>query len=278
MAAGLDKDAIAVAGLARLGFGFVEVGTVTPQPQVGNPKPRLFRLTQDRAVVNRMGFNSAGVDRLVANLRRHRSRTRIPVGVNIGKNLHTPIANAVSDYRACLEAVYDWADYVTVNLSSPNTPGLRTLQAASAAHALVVELAALRDRLSCARGAATKPLFVKVAPDLAPADLEATATAVLEAGANGLVAREHHVGAARHVAFEIRRRARGAVGKPLFPKALDTIGRLRKRIGADAALIAVGGIGCAADVQAMLRAGADLVQVYSALIYEGPGLARRLAA
>ena len=278
VAAGLDKDAIAVTGLARLGFGFVEVGTVTPQPQVGNPKPRLFRLTQDRAIVNRMGFNSAGVDRLVANLRRHRSRTCIPVGVNIGKNLHTPIANAVSDYRACLEAVYDWADYVTVNLSSPNTPGLRTLQAASAAHALVAELAALRDRLSRARGAAAKPLFVKVAPDLAPADLEATATAVLEAGANGLVAVNTTFARPDTLRSRYAAEQGGLSGKPLFPKALDTIGRLRQRIGADAVLIAVGGIDCPADVQAMLRAGADLVQVYSALVYEGPSLARRLAA
>ncbi len=276
VAAGLDKDAVAVAGLARLGFGFVEVGTVTPQPQAGSPKPRLFRLTEDRALVNRMGFNSVGVDKVVANL--SRSRTRIPVGVNIGKNQHTPLASAADDYRACLAAVYDVADYVTVNLSSPNTPGLRSLQAVPAASALIAELAALRDRLAIERGATAKPLFVKVAPDLASADLDATATAVLEAGANGLVAVNTTLMRPSTLASKNAAESGGLSGKPLFPLALDTIGRLRKRIGDSAALIAVGGIDCAADAQAMFNAGADLVQVYSALVYEGPGLVRRLTA
>ena len=278
VAAGLDKDAVAVAGLARLGFGFVEVGTVTPQPQAGNPKPRLFRLTEDRAVVNRMGFNSAGIDKMVANLGRNRSRIRIPVGVNIGKNRNTPLANAVEDYGACLAAVYDLADYVTINLSSPNTPGLRKLQAALSARALVAELVALRDRLAAERGALAKPLLVKVAPDLAPADLDATAAAVLEAGASGLVAVNTTM--ARPPGLRSRDAAEpgGLSGKPLFPLALEVVGTLRKHIGDDAVLIAVGGIDSPADAQAMFSAGANLAQVYSALVYAGPRLVRRLAA
>ena len=278
VAAGFDKDAVAVAGLARLGFGFVEVGTVTPQPQVGNPKPRLFRLTEDRAVVNRMGFNSAGIDKVVANLGRARDGIRIPVGVNIGKNLHTPPAGAVEDYGACLAAVYDLADYVTINLSSPNTPGLRELQAAPSARALVAELAALRDRLASERGAIAKPLLVKVAPDLAPADLDATAMAVLEAGASGLVAVNTTMARPRALRSRHAAELGGLSGKPLFPLALDAVGRLRKRIGDSAVLIAVGGIDSTADAQAMFSAGANLVQVYSALVYAGPRLARRLTA
>ena len=277
-AAGLDKDAVAVKGLARLGFGFVEVGTVTPKPQAGNPRPRLFRLAEDRAVVNRMGFNSAGVDALVANLKRYGPSTGVPVGVNIGKNLHTPLADAIDDYRLCLAAVYDVADYITVNLSSPNMPGLRSLQAAAAAQSLVAELTAFGARLAQARNATAKPLFVKVAPDLAPADLDATATAVLDAGASGLVAVNTTLSRPSTLRSRDAGGQGGLSGKPLFPLALDAVGRLRRRIGDNAALIAAGGIGSRADADAMFNAGADLVQLYTALVYEGPGLVRRLAA
>ena len=190
LAAGLDKDATATAGSAKLGFGFVEVGTVTPRPQAGNPKPRLFRLSEDRALINRMGFNSAGADTVATNLRRVRDCVDVPVGVNIGKNRDTDLTDAVDDYRTCLSTLYEVADYVVVNLSSPNTPGLRDLQAADAACTLVAELAAERQRLSVQYPGKrpVPPLFVKIAPDLAPEDLEATVSGALKAGADGIVA------------------------------------------------------------------------------------------
>lgn len=279
LAAGFDKNAAAIVGLARLGFGFVEVGTVTPRPQPGNPRPRLFRLVEDRALINRMGFNSAGIESVAANLVRIRRGEQgvhipigVPVGINIGKNPATPLSDAAADYLACFSALHSVADYVVVNLSSPNTPGLRDLQAAATARALIAQLAAARDRL-----AAGKPLLVKVAPDLAPADLEATVAAALEAGANGFVAVNTTL--ARPASLGSRRamEAGGLSGRPLFPLALDTVRRLRSFVGDAPAVIGVGGISSSADARALLDAGADLVQVYTALVYQGPGLVRRLA-
>ena len=276
IAAGLDKDALAVPGLARLGFGFVEVGTVTPRPQIGNPKPRLFRLAEDRALINRMGFNSAGMAAVAANIERIRPCVDIPIGVNIGKNRDTPITAATADYCACLDALHDVADYMVVNLSSPNTPGLRSLQAPAAARSLIKELVAERNRLARAASAPPKPLLAKVAPDLGTQDLEATANAVLEAGANGLVAVNTTASRPDSLCSRHAAESGGLSGKPLFAPALATVERLRSRIGDAPALIAVGGIGSANDAQAMFNAGADLVQVYTALVYEGPTLARSL--
>ena len=271
VAAGLDKDGVAAAGLARIGFGFVEIGTVTPRPQRGNPQPRLFRLAEDSALINRMGFNSAGASAVAANLARVRNRIDVPVGVNIGKNRATPAGEAWRDYAACLAATYDVADYLTVNLSSPNTPGLRDLQSATRAHALVAELIEVRDRLGVA-----KPILVKLAPDLALADLEETAQAVLAAGADGFVAVNTTV--ARPLALRSPDAARtgGLSGVPLLPRAKDTVHRLRTCVGPDPAIIGVGGIATHADVAAMLAAGADLVQVYTALVYAGPQLVGEL--
>ena len=277
VAAGLDKDAVAVPGLARLGFGFVEVGTVTPRPQTGNPKPRLFRLHEDRALVNRMGFNSAGVAALAANLQRARPCVDVPIGVNIGKNRDTPLAESANDYQQCLAAVHEVADYIVVNLSSPNTPGLRDLQAPSAARSLLEGLVALRDRLA-AESTTKPPLLAKVAPDLPPQELEATASAALEAGAAGIVA--VNTTTARPESLRSRHAAEvgGLSGQPLFQGALAAVRRLRHCIGDGPGLIAVGGIGGGDDARAMIDAGADLVQVYTALVYEGPAFARTLAA
>lgn len=279
VAAGLDKDAVAVAGLARLGFGFVEVGTVTPRPQPGNPRPRLFRLGEDRALVNRMGFNSAGAAAVAANLARIRPCVGVPIGVNIGKNRDTPIAAATEDYLACLNVLHDAADYLVVNLSSPNTPLLRSLQAPAAARSLLEALIAERKRLASRNGhAAPKPLLAKVAPDLAARDLEATANAVLEAGADGVVA----VNTTSQRPDSLRSRhaaeAGGLSGDPLFRLALATVRRLRSCLGDAPALVAVGGIGSAIHAQAMFDAGADLAQVYTALVYEGPALIRTLTS
>ena len=279
LAAGLDKDATATAGLAKLGFGFVEVGTVTPRPQRGNPKPRLFRLQEDRALINRMGFNSAGADVVATNLRRMRDCIDVPVGVNIGKNRDTELTDAADDYRICLATLYEVADYLVVNLSSPNTPGLRDLQAADAARALVAELAAERRRLSVQypdKQPAT-PLFVKIAPDLAPEDLEATVWGALQAGADGIVATNTTVARPASLSSGRAAQAGGLSGRPLFPLALDTVRRTRAVAGRGPVVVGVGGISRTQDVEAMLEAGADLVQLYSALVFEGPALARRLA-
>ena len=277
LAAGLDKDATAVAGLARLGFGFLEVGTVTPKPQAGNPKPRLFRLREDAALVNRMGFNSAGMEIVAKNLAAARRHVAVPIGVNIGKNRDTPLAAAAENYAKCLAAVHDVADYIAVNLSSPNTPGLRDLQAATKVRALIETLVAERGRLSAAKHSLPKPLLVKVAPDLEAADLVACATAALEAGADGIIAVNSTVTRPPTLRSRHAAQAGGLSGPPLLPMALQTVRRVRDCIGDDAALIAVGGVSNAADVRAMLDAGANLVQVYSALIYRGPGCVRTLA-
>lgn len=276
VAAGLDKDGVAAAGLARLGFGFVEVGTVTPRPQHGNPQPRLFRLSEDRALINRMGFNSAGAAAVAANLTGARGRIDVPVGVNIGKNRATPLGDAVRDYAIGLAAFYDVADYLTVNLSSPNTPGLRDLQSANRAHALVAELIEARDHLAAGRGF-TRPILVKLAPDSAPTDLEETARAVRAAGADGFVAVNTTVARPRGLRSPNAVQTGGLSGAPLLPRARDTVRRLRASVGPDPAIIGVGGITTPADVAAMLAAGADLVQVYTALVYAGPQLVRELA-
>ena len=275
LAAGLDKDATAVLGLARLGFGFLEVGSVTPRPQPGNPRPRLFRLRQDGALINRMGFNSAGMEAVAARLRTARERLGVPIGVNIGKNADTPLALAAEDYAKCLTAVYDVADYVAVNLSSPNTPGLRDLQAAATVRTLLGTLVATRDSLAASRRCPL-PLLVKIAPDLVAKDLEDCAVAALEAGADGLIAVNTTVRRPPTLRSRHAEQQGGLSGAPLFPIALQTVQRLRRCIGPDPALVAVGGVGSAVDVSAMLNAGADLVQVYSALIYRGPGLVDEL--
>lgn len=287
VAAGLDKDAVAVAGLAKLGFGFVEVGTVTPRPQAGNPKPRLYRLARDEALINRMGFNSAGVDAVAANLRRYREHAPagagvpatagVPVGVNIGKNLDTPLAEAERDYLACFEALYNLGDFATLNVSSPNTPGLRDLQAAAAVRRLTEALTAARKRLTPPRNA-PKPLLVKVAPHADERALEATAAAALTAGADGFVAT--NTTSARPPALRSKHAAQagGLSGAPLRAQALRTVRALRRLIGDGPIVIGVGGVCTAADMRAMRDAGADLVQVYTALVYQGPGLPRRVLA
>ena len=281
VAAGLDKDGVAVGGLVKLGFGFVEVGTVTPLPQAGNPKPRLFRLSKDGALVNRLGFNSAGGQAGVANLRRYRigsgADDSVPVGVNIGKNRQTPLVAAEADYLACFRAVREVADFVTVNVSSPNTPGLRALQERDAVDGLVRALATERDSLAVRHGRAP-PILVKVSPDVGQRDLEATATAALAAGAGGLVAVNTTV--ARPPSLRSKRawEAGGLSGRPLLETALEALRRLRACVGDDALLIGVGGVSRPADMRAMLDAGADLVQVYTGLVYEGPALVRRLLA
>ena len=277
LAAGLDKDAVAVRGFAGLGFGFVEVGTVTPRPQPGNPRPRLFRSRADGALINRMGFNSAGsavVARRLARLRRR--GVAVPLGVNIGKNRDTPPARALDDYVFCLRAVHPYADYVVVNVSSPNTPGLRGLQEARAAAALLDGLAREREALAGASGRRV-PLAVKVAPDLdAPALREIAAVARL-AGLEAVVATNTTVDRPAGLAPDFARRRGGLSGVPLNAHAAAAVAVLRQALGSDMTLVGVGGIHDPATARAMLDAGADLLQLYTGLVFEGPRLVRDLA-
>jgi dihydroorotate dehydrogenase len=293
LAAGFDKDARATAGLGALGFGFVEVGTLTARAQPGNPRPRMFRLPADRALINRMGFNNDGAAAAAARLRR---RPRGPgagpvVGVNIGKTRAVPEQEAAADYAASARAVADVADYVVVNVSSPNTPGLRDLQAADRLRPVLV---AVREALDAATGPVAAgsrriPLLVKIAPDLAGPDVDAVADLAVELGLDGIIATNTTVsrdGLASSAAEVTAAGAGGLSGPPLRAPALAVLRRLHERAGDRLVLIAAGGIETPDDAWERLTAGATLVQAYTGFIYGGPlwprrmhaGLARRAGA
>ena len=285
LAAGFDKDARGTRGLAALGFGFVEVGTVTARAQPGNPRPRMFRLTADRALVNRMGFNNEGAAAAAARLGRIRGRRsgRGPVvGVNIGKTRAAPDADAAADYAASARAVAAVADYVVVNVSSPNTPGLRDLQAADRLRPVLVAVrAALDAAVSGGRSNRRVPLLVKIAPDLADADVDAIADLALELGLDGIIATNTTVsrdGLASPPAEVAAAGAGGLSGPPLRARALGVLTRLRERSGDRLVLIAAGGIETPDDAWERLRAGATLVQAYTGFVYGGPLWPRRMHA
>ncbi len=269
VAAGMDKNGEYVDALAALGFGFVEVGTVTPRPQPGNPKPRLFRLEEHEALINRMGFNNAGVERVLRNL--ERSAYRGVLGVNIGKNFATPLEDAADDYLACLEAVYSRASYVAVNVSSPNTQGLRELQSSERLDELLAALMERRAALAERHGA-TKPLLVKVAPDLDEAQVEAIAELATRHRVDGLIATNTTVAreavAGHRPSFE----AGGLSGRPLLVPATRVLRRLAEALQGRVPLIGVGGIFSGADAKSKIDAGASLVQVYTGFVYRGPAL------
>jgi len=278
LAAGFDKDARATRGLGALGFGFVEVGTVTAQAQPGNPRPRMFRLSADRALVNRMGFNNAGAAAAAARLRRTRARRGPVVGVNIGKTKAVPEADAAADYAASARAVAGVADYVVVNVSSPNTPGLRDLQAADRLRPVLM---AVREALDASAGGRRVPLLVKIAPDLADADVDAVADLALELGLDGIIATNTTVsreGLASPPSQVAAAGAGGLSGPPLGARALAVLVRLRARAGDRLVLIAAGGIETPDDAWERLRAGATLVQAYTGFIYGGPLWPRRMHA
>jgi dihydroorotate dehydrogenase len=279
LAAGLDKDARAVAGLARLGFGHVEVGTVTPQPQPGNPRPRLFRLPRQQALINRMGFNSGGVAALARRLAALRASSTLRgtvLGVNVGKNRDTPLERAATDYVSGMTAVYEFADYLTLNLSSPNTPGLRTLQSGDALGPLLGEVREARAQLT-ERHRRYVPVLLKIAPDLVLADLEIIAAAVREAGIEGLIATNTTITRPGLDAEPAAREQGGLSGAPLRPLAAATVTRLRSLVGPAVPIVGVGGVLSGADGAAMLAAGADLLQIYTGFIYRGPALIRETA-
>jgi len=274
VAAGFDKDARVAEALGALGFAFVEVGTVTAAAQPGNPRPRVFRLPADRALVNRMGFNSAGstvVARRVRRLRRRRGRRGGPaIGVNLGRSKATPPEAAIADYVAGARRLGPLADYIAVNVSSPNTPGLRDLQSA---HALRPLLSAVRAALDEVVPARRVPLLVKLAPDLSDADLDAIADLALELGVDGLIATNTTVardGLCSAAADVARVGTGGLSGPPLAPRSLAVLERLRARVGDRVVLVSAGGIETAEDAWQRLRAGAGLVQAYTGFVYGGP--------
>jgi len=269
LAAGLDKNGEHIDGLAALGFGFIELGAVTPRAQPGNPRPRLFRLPEAEALINRLGFNNRGADVLVENIRR--SGYRGIVGVNIGKNSDTPNERAHEDYIACLRKVYAHASFVTANISSPNTKDLRSLQQADGLDALLVSLTAERDLLAKRYGNRI-PLAVKVAPDLDESGIETIADRVAARGIDAVIATNTTVSREGVGHLPASREPGGLSGAPLKALATAVVGRLRRRLPASVAVIGVGGIASAADAREKLDAGANLVQLYTALVYRGPGL------
>jgi dihydroorotate dehydrogenase len=271
LAAGFDKDGRCIDGLFALGFGFVELGTVTPRPQPGNPRPRLFRLPESQAIINRMGFNNAGVGKLGERVRR--SRGRGVIGVNIGKNRATPLREAPDDYCFCLRDVYPYADYVAVNISSPNTPGLRDLQRGAEAERLLERLRRERQTLSALHGRSV-PLMVKIDPDLQPEDIEGIAEDVVAYGFDGIIATNTTVSREGVAGHPLAGEAGGLSGAPLAARSTACVRQLREALGNRAAIIGVGGILDAPDARAKVGAGADLVQLYTGLIYRGPGLVR----
>jgi len=274
LAAGYDKNAIAIEGLACLGFSHIEVGTVTPLPQDGNPRPRVFRLPQDRAIINRLGFPNDGaaiVARRLALLPRKRAYL---VGVNIGKGRDTPLEEAVQDYLTLVRAFYPYADYLAVNVSSPNTLGLRRLQSRHYLQALVAALLEEGNALQKATGR-RMPLLVKVAPDLTWQELDDVLDVLLAAGVDGIIATNTTL-SREGVTSPLRREEGGLSGAPLRQRATTMVRYIHERTGARLPVVAVGGIFTAQDALEKLEAGACLVQVYTGLIYEGPGIVRRI--
>ncbi|ANB16651.1 quinone-dependent dihydroorotate dehydrogenase [Dokdonella koreensis] len=269
LAAGLDKNAAHVDALAALGFGFVEVGTTTPRAQPGNPQPRMFRLPEHAAIINRLGFNNAGVDALVANA--ERAKFDGVLGINIGKNKDTPNERAVEDYLYCLERVYARASYVTVNISSPNTQGLRDLQEEETLKRFISTLRDAQERLG-ARHGTRKPMLLKIAPDLSEPELDAIAEVLTATAIDGVICTNTTIDRAAVAGHALAGEAGGLSGRPLRARATAVLEGMARRLGNRVPLIGVGGITEGADAVAKIAAGAALVQCYTGLIYRGPRL------
>ncbi len=281
LAAGLDKNARCIDGLAAMGFGFVEVGTVTPKAQPGNPKPRMFRLPQANALINRLGFNNDGLDAFIANVQKSGFRKQpvkhpLLLGLNIGKNAATPIENAVDDYLLCLNGVYQHADYVTVNISSPNTKNLRALQSDAALDALLGRIAERREVLATQHGKRV-PVFVKIAPDLDEAQVEVIAATLKRHNMDGVVATNTTLSRDAVKGMAHAEEAGGLSGAPVLAASNRVISQLRAALGKSFPIIGVGGIMSGADAVSKIQAGADVVQIYTGLIYKGPELVTEAA-
>jgi dihydroorotate dehydrogenase len=275
LAAGLDKDAAHIDALARLGFGFIEVGTVTPRPQPGNPRPRLFRLVERDALINRFGFNNVGVDEFLRNVAR--ARWRGVLGINIGKNADTPEERAIEDYAIGFEKVYAAASYVTVNISSPNTKNLRDLQQHEQLNGLLQRLSSMREKLQDRHGKRT-PLALKIAPDLDEPQIQAIADAVRRHGIDAVIATNTSVSRAGVEGTRHAEEAGGLSGAPIRQRATEVLKKMNSYLKGETALIGVGGIRRGADAAEKMRAGASLVQLYTGLIYRGPDLVAECAS
>lgn len=278
LAAGLDKDGAYIDGLASLGFGFIEIGTVTPRAQAGNPKPRMFRLPQARAIINRMGFNNRGVDAFVSNVRasRFHQEKQGVLGLNIGKNADTPIERAVDDYLICLEKVYPYASYVTINISSPNTKNLRQLQGASELDALLSQLKSAQQRLADQHQRYV-PITLKIAPDIDQEQIHNIAQALLRHQIDGVIATNTTISREVVQGLAHAEEAGGLSGTPVLDASNTVIVGLKKELGDAIPIIGVGGILSGADAKTKVDAGASLVQLYTGLIYRGPSLIRDCA-
>ena len=282
LAAGLDKNARCIDGLAAMGFGFVEVGTVTPKPQAGNPKPRMFRLPEAKALINRLGFNNEGLEAFLVNVQKSRVRKQtskthpLILGLNIGKNAATPIENAVDDYLICLDGVYPYADYVTINISSPNTKNLRALQSDEALDALLGRIAERRELLARQHGKRV-PVFVKIAPDLDLAQVEVIAATLKRHAMDGVVATNTTLGRDAVKGMRHAEEAGGLSGAPVLEASNRVITQLRAALGKGFPIIGVGGVMSGLDAVSKIKAGADVVQIYTGLIYKGPGLVTEAA-
>lgn len=285
LAAGFDKDVRVAAGLACLGFGHVEVGTLTPRPQAGNPRPRVFRLKDDEALINRMGFPNGGMETAVSRLKKlsewrgvKSEERKVPpfiLGVSLGKQKETPLADAAQDYVAVMEAVYPYADYLAVNISSPNTPGLRELQGGDYLGNLMGQLQATNNRLAGERGVKKRPLLVKIAPDLAWQEVDEIITAVLDHHIDGIIATNTTL-SREGLTDPHKNETGGLSGQPLTARSTEIIAYIARQTTGKLPIIGVGGIRTAAEAQAKLEAGASLLQLYTALVYEGPGVAGRI--
>lgn len=275
LAAGLDKNAEYLKGLSRLDFGFIEVGTVTPLAQAGNPKPRLFRLAEHRSIINRMGFNNKGVDYLLNNIQAMPDRNFI-LGINIGKNLSTPVEDALSDYCLALQQVYLAADYITVNISSPNTPGLRKLQTHQALRDLLKGISncrkSLQDKHQCHR-----PIALKVAPDIDKEEIKSISELIVEYGVDALIATNTTLDRSLILDHKLAQEAGGLSGAALTEKARDILFQFQAQLKGEIPIISVGGIESAKEAQLRLDLGASLIQVYSGFIYHGPSLIHQIA-
>lgn len=271
LAAGLDKNGEAIDGLARLGFGFIEIGTITPRPQPGNPRPRLFRLPEVRGVINRMGFNNHGVDALIANVKAARYKGLL--GINIGKNADTPIEKAAEDYLACLDKVYPLASYVTVNISSPNTKNLRQLQGESELDDLLGRLKAAQQGLADKHGRYV-PLALKIAPDLDADQVQVIADVLRRHRIDGVIATNTTISRDKVQGVRYAEQQGGLSGAPVFEASTAVVAQLARALAGELPIIAAGGILDGRNARAKLDAGAALVQLYSGLVYRGPGLVR----
>ena len=274
LAAGMDKNGDCIEGMAALGFGFLEIGTVTPRPQPGNPKPRMFRLVEQQAVINRLGFNNKGVDYLVEQVKARRSNIRL--GINIGKNLTTAVENALDDYLMGLRKVYLHADYIAVNISSPNTPDLRKLQTAEYLGELLGGLELEREKLAQEHGKRV-PMAVKIAPDLELDEIAPLVDKLLKHKADAVIATNTTLSRVGVEGSPYSSEAGGLSGKPLFERATETVARFAEVLQGEMPIIACGGIFSAADAKAKLDAGASLVQIYTGFIYRGPDLIKEIA-